>query len=82
MYKPSIFKQDEPMKPILHPMLLKAVIYTLKLNSLELTEGFGKEEGRVEAVCPSAPWLSWKYLEIKTPDFAKRQVAPPGQRLL
>jgi len=55
MYKPSIFKQDEPMKPILHPMLLKAVIYTLKLNSLELTEGFGKEEGRVEAVCPSAP---------------------------
>lgn len=55
MYKPSIFKQDEPMKPILHPMLVKAVIYTLKLNSLKLIEGFGKEEGRVEEVYPSAP---------------------------
>lgn len=53
------------MKPILHPMLLKVVIYTLKLNSLELIEGFGKEEGRVEEVCLSAPWLTWKYLEVK-----------------
>lgn len=55
MHKPSIFKQDEPMKPILHPMLLKVVIYTLKLNSLKLIEGFGKEEGREEEVCLSAP---------------------------
>lgn len=41
------------------------MIYTLKLNSLKFAQGSGKEVGnlsttRAEAVCPSAPRLTWK----------------------